>query len=428
MTLKFHKPYSLARRIMIQFCAFSVLLSVVFSFYNFIFLYTLEDSVIEKAVKNEVRYLKEHFDKTHQWAKPRKDNMVLHFNIDTFPEVVKKAYRQSPNEREFYGENGLHYHMQKIQVQKTLTQSEIFLLAEVSQQLVVRPLRSIIIKLLLVSTLILTLIACFIGYRLSRHLVQPLTKLVNLVQDASPQDLPKSFAHHYPNNEIGILANTLENSMVRINNFVLREQHFTRDASHELRTPIAIIKNATELLETGNLTETESQVVVKRISRASLQMEQTVNTLLSLAREEHTNVTSCVIKILPLVEKAIVQHAYLLNDKPVEVEVNISANESVNSQLGIVQILIANLISNAFSYTTEGKVIVCFEHNALSVFNSGDGIENSIQDSVLEPLVKGENSQGFGLGLSIVKRLCEHHKLTLQIESQNEGLKVTIEF
>jgi len=383
----------------------------------------LEDNFIEKSVNNEAIYLKQGYQSTGKWPSPRKASLVIHLTPDTFPEAVKNQFHLASKQKEFYGDNGLHYHMQKIS-----NEPNVYLLAEVSKDLAVRPMRLYIINFLLISTIIMALIACFIAYRLSKKMIHPLTKLVDLVHGVSPKDLPKGFAKDFPNNEIGILASNLETSMETINDYVNRELHFTRDASHELRTPIAIIKNASELLADDKLTAEESTTLVQRINRATLQMEQSVNTLLSLAREENASSKAHMIKLLPIVEKAVIQHAYILTNKPVEVDVDIGMNDQLLSQQGILQILTANLISNAFQYTTHGTVKISFSDNKLSVFNTSEGIEEKIKDSVLEPLIKGENSQGYGLGLSIVKRLCEHHKLGLNIENHEDGISIVVSF
>ncbi len=423
MRLTANKNYSIARRIIIQFCLFAVLLSLLFSFYNFVFLYTLEDGFLERSIKKEAQHLATEYKRTGIWLAPRKSNMTLYFDSEKFPREVKVQFKKDHKEREFYGKNGLHYHLY---IFKEF--SSVYLLAEVSEELVVRPLRRVIIILLVISTLILTFIACLIGYKLSRRTIKPLTDLVELVNGVEPNKLPKNFAGNFPNNEIGILATTLETAMARINDFVSREQHFTRDASHELRTPIAIIKNATELLNQQNLTSDESKTLITRISRASLQMEQTVNALLSLAREENTDPIKQAVKVLPIVEKVIVQHAYLLTDKPVEVEINIKSTDQVMSDEPTVYILIANLIGNAFHYTLAGLVTVSFENNTLTISDTGPGIDKAIENCVLEPMIKGQHSKGFGIGLSIVKRLCEHHKLNLVINNTKHGMMVNITF
>jgi signal transduction histidine kinase len=417
------KPYSIRRRIMIQFCLFSVLLSVLFSAYNFLFLYVIEDEFIVRDIIAEADYLQQEYDKNGRWPLSKKSNMVLHRQIDTLPNEVKKVLLEEPQRKEFFGEQGRHYHLHQIDTEPTR-----YLLAEVSQKLLVRPLRNSVLISLSILALLLTLLACFIGWRLARQTTKPLSDLAQLVDGVSPDKLPVGFARHYPNNEIGILASTLEKSMQHIQAFVEREQHFTRDASHELRTPIGVIKNAAELLGSdSNLSQT-SRDLLQRINRASLQMEQTVNTLLSLAREESKHRVIAPVRLLPIVEKVIIQHAWLLEHKPVEVNIDIAEDAELMTQGGILQILLANLLSNAFQYTMQGQVSITFSEQQLRVFDTGPGIEEQIKDSLLEPLVKGSQSQGFGIGLSLVKRLCEHHRLELSIQSQTRGMMVCIGF
>ncbi|MFT4925339.1 MAG: signal transduction histidine kinase [Phenylobacterium sp.] len=419
------QTYSLRRRIIWQFCLFSLFLSVLFSCYNFFFMYVMEDVFIERTIVEEAEYLKRGYLKTGEWPTPRKNHMVLHHSMDSFPDDVKAVFLREPNRREFYGFEERHYHLYPMD--KVGDRPVSYLMGEVSQLLVVRPMRTLVMSILSVSSVLMTLLACFIGYRLAKRTIKPLSDLVRLVDGVDPTHLPKKFAERYPPNEIGILATTLEHSMQRINDFVAREQHFTRDASHELRTPIAVIKNATELLVCEADLNVRTQPLLMRISRASLQMEQTVNTLLSLAREEKEGDEVEAIRLLPVVEKAVVQHAYLLDGKPVEVNVDIGVSATVTLPIGILQILVANLISNAFQYTLAGEVTMNFEQQCFKVFDTGPGIEADIKDNLLEPMVKGSDSQGFGIGLSIVKRLCEHHGLTLMIESQpTSGVVVSI--
>lgn len=421
--MKKTKSYSIRRRITIQFCLFSLLLSVLFSCVNFFSLYITEDTFIERTIREEAAHLSQQFEQTGIWPTPRKSNMTLHQSTETFPDEVRTVYVEEPNRKEFYGLEGRHYHLYPIK-----NHPGYYLLGEVSQQLVVRNLRPALLTTLAIPTLLMTLTAFFIGWRLAKHTIKPLTDLVELVEGVSPEQLPKNFAHDYPGNEIGVLAQTLDHSMQRINDFVEREQHFTRDASHELRTPIAIIKNASELLKNEITQDDKSADLLQRISRANLQMEQTVSTLLSLAREENAAAPATPVKLLPLVEKTIIQHAWLLDHKDVEVDVDISASATVTITPGILQILVANLISNSFQYTITGQVNISFQDGRFCVNDTGPGIEDTIKDKLLEPMVKGSESQGFGIGLSIVKRLCERHDLTLEIESQDCGVAVSIGF
>ena len=440
MKNKTNKPHSLSRRIVAQFCLFTLFISAIYCFFCLILLYNLEDRFIEREVAQEAEYLQTQHQKNGQWPNTRAAHMSVYFSEKTLPVDMQQQFLAEPQRIEFYGEEGRHYHLY------TLSKSEnIYLVAEVSQKLLVRPIRDGVIQFFLICGGILSLVAFFIAWMLGRKTATPLKQLADLVDGVAPENIPNTFAHNFPNNEIGVLARTLENSMQQISKALEREKCFTRDTSHELRTPVAIIKNAVEVyqeknhihhLESSNNKGSSSEnsnaqinnnALINRISDAAMQMEQTVNTLLILAREEHNTESKTLIQLLPLVEQSILDHSYILNGKAVEVDVTNNCNTKIHAQSGMLKVLLDNLLSNAFQYTNRGEVKVDFLNNQLVISDTGLGIEENISSLVTAPAVKGSQSTGYGFGLSIVKRLCEHQGWQLTVES-NKGTVVSVLF
>lgn len=420
--LKAKKFHSLSRRIVAQFCMLTIIISGVFSFLSFLLLYTLEDAFIDREVKQEANGLIAHYEKNNEWPEVKSAHMALYFSKASLPGEMREQFLEQPNEHEFYGEQGRHYHLYQMP-----NHDEVYLLAEVSKRLLVRPVRDGVLTLLSISALFLTSIAFVIAWVIGRKTAKPLKELADLVDGVAPENIPNTFADKYPNNEIGVLARTLENSMQQISNALEREKCFTRDVSHELRTPVAVIKNAVELYHEKVPANGQGEEVVNRIKDASIQMEQTVTTLLHLAREEHADAKKAPVKLLPIIEQSIISHGYLLDDKQVEVEVSDSCNATVVVQKGMLKVLLDNLLSNAFQYTEMGMVKVSFTGNTLTIEDTGPGIEQGISEDVTKPAVKGSQSTGYGFGLSIVKRLCEHQQWKLDVVSQH-GTSISVSF
>ncbi len=343
----------------------------------------------------------------------------LYFSKSTLPDDIKQRFIAEPNRKEFSGKNGRHYHL--LALPKS---DDTYLVAEVSEMLLVRPITEGILKFMIIASLVLVLLAFVIAWKLGRKTAKPLKQLAELVDGVAPENIPEKFAKQFPNNEIGILAKTLESAMTRINQSLLREKCFTRDVSHELRTPVAIIKNAVEVYRNKHASEVDNPVI-NRISQASTQMEQTVTTLLTLAREEHTKADKSDVKILPLIEQSIIDQHHLINNKAIEVQVNDNCDVTVYAQEGMLTVLLDNLIGNAFQYTQQGKVSVEMNDKTLIVSDTGPGIEASISEKITDPAVKGKQSTGYGFGLSIVKRLCEHQGWLLTFSS-GQGTKISI--
>ncbi|WDD96748.1 sensor histidine kinase [Thalassomonas actiniarum] len=425
--VKFH---SIGRRIVAQFCIFTLVLSAIYGMFCFLLLYNLEDGFIEREVWKEANYLTGEYQITQQWPTPRNANMSLYFSKETLPDDMRQQFIDEPHRKEFYGTQGRHYHLLGLPGQQN-----VYLVAEVSEMLLVRPSRDGVLMLLMICGVCLVFVAFMIAWMLGRKTAKPLKQLADLVDGVAPENIPETFAHQFPNNEIGILARTLEHTMGRINQALEREKCFTRDVSHELRTPVAIIKNALEVYQVGHTGNNEGNSasaeginnIFNRIGDASMQMEQTVTTLLALAREEQTAVEKESLALLPMVEQSIIDHSHLLEGKPVDVHLDDSCNTQVFAQQGMLKVLLDNLLSNAFQYTDSGEVSVSVIDGLLTIKDTGPGIEQGISEHVLEPRVKGSQSTGYGFGLSIVKRLCEHQGWLLNVAS-GKGTTISVSF
>jgi signal transduction histidine kinase len=282
-------------------------------------------------------------------------------------------------------------------------------------------------EILMMSIAILLIPGIIIGYITSKVLYAPMVQLMDQIKGLNPEDLPAKFPFKHSSNEIGRLTRTIEATMQRIKFFIQREKQFTRDASHELRTPLTIVKGAVEIMEQQPELETNPLLKkpLKRISRSINDMQTTIETFLWLAREDNEILESC--RVEPVVRKAIADNKYLIEDKDINLHININNDKSVKVKEEILYIAVINLIRNAFHFTIKGSVTITVDDKYISIQDTGVGIEQGKLESVTKAHVKGEQSQGFGLGLSIVSRLCKRFGWELLIQSpQEQGTQVKI--
>lgn len=412
-----NRAHSLRNRIAATFLLSVTLVALLFSLFNFVFLYAVEDRAFARMLDEESVHQREHWRRQGVFTTPLREYVAFHPSSDTLPAKVREPLLREPDRREFFGDDGKHYHLAVFELEPG--QPEAYLLAEVSEYLLVRPIRNHMLAFHAVSALGVLSISGLIGYLLARRATAPLTRLVEVLDDVEPDIRPVPFATSFPDNEIGKLATALEQALERVAAFIEREQNFTRDASHELRTPVAIVNSSAELLARQPLSETGCQQL-QQIRAAALQMEQIINTLLALARET-SGTAHPPIMLLPILETAIVQHANLLRDKNVHVDVQVSASATVALPAPVLSILLNNLVANAFHYTETGVIGMAWHDNALEIRDTGPGIEQDIVERLGEPLVKGKASTGFGLGLSIAKRLCDRFDVILSIGPVEDG-------
>ena len=433
--------HSLRRRLTGAFALVALCTALLFSGFAVIFMYALEDEFFANILAQETAHQQASWQANGVPAAPLRPYVSLHRDAGSLPADLRRqlggAHRGA-----YFGEAGRHYHVRVLALPgRAGAAAPLFLVAEVSSELLVRPRLPKVLGLLGGMLFVIVAATLALGYWLARRATGPLEKLAHLVASAAPEQLPKGFAAGYPRNEIGALARALDDAMSRMAAFIAREQQFTRDASHELRTPLAVIEGACYLLAEQPMAPQAAQQL-QRIRRAATGMAQTVDTLLALARDlgcTSTGRTSTSawaredlpgaaerpeaqpVPLLALAESTVVQLAHLLDGKAVEVEVEIDPHARFYMPQPALAIVLANVVGNAFQHTQAGRVRIGYSGGGLVVSDQGPGIDEAIRARLFEPGVKGGASSGHGLGLSIARRLAERIGLDLALRPGAQG-------
>ena len=128
-----------------------------------------------------------------------------------------------------------------------------------------------------------------------------------------------------------------------------------------------------------------------------------------------------------MARKAISDNRYLIENKDIQIHMDVRKDKSVRVKEEVLYIAVTNLIRNAFHFTSQGSVTITIDEAHIGIQDTGMGIEADKLDSVTQSHVKGAKSQGFGLGLSIVSRLCKRFGWQLAIESEpGKGIRARI--
>ena len=406
--------WTLQRRLMLAFAGFSLLVVTLFGLYAVVFMYAVEDAFFGTMLKQEAAVqLQRHAD-SGEWATPHQPWMRVHADTTSFPPELRALHESEPQRHEFPGSDGRHYHLMALQ--PVGGAAPAWLVAEVSDQLVVRPMRDQVFVLLAGSAVAMLVLALLVGYWLARRTTQPLSRLASLVDDMAPNQLPRNFSNAFRDDEVGMLARRVEALSRRIEDFIAREQEFTRDASHELRTPLAVVRSAAERLMSEPGLSPAGRQHVSHVQQSTMWLEQTVKTFLALAREEVSPQPAAATLVLPVLERVIVEQAILLEEKPVTVEVLVPPTLHVALPAPILHILLSNLVGNAFAHTSAGSVKIDVQENRLLIINNADGNDPAGRWESNQAFSKREDSDGLGLGLNIVRRLCNRYGIELRIE------------
>lgn len=277
---------------------------------------------------------------------------------------------------------------------------------------------------LIAGALIMTLVSAAIGWWLAGRVVAPVTELARRVSKASPEDEVLDVAKGFYNDEIGKLARVFGAYLKRMRAFIDRERAFTADVSHELRTPLSIIQGAVELMDDDDRLDEKQQKRIARVGRAARQMIDLTSALLMMARENTPDEPvepDC--DVCDVVRDAVATHRHLVSAKT-KVELAYCSHPRIAAERTLLGIVVANLIRNAFAYTESGTVAIVVDDNCLTVTDTGRGIHEEEIGKVFQRHFKGSTSTGAGIGLSLVKRICDRYGWETVIES-TEGRGTT---
>lgn len=220
-----------------------------------------------------------------------------------------------------------------------------------------------------------------------------------------------------------------------------KQKQFIADASHELKTPLAIIKtNTSLLLSNADDTIRNQSKWIKYIDSQSDRMSDLVNEMLSLAKLdiEESKLMVSTINFSNIVESMLLTFDAIIFESKITLDTNISKNIIINGNDNNIKKLFSILMDNAVKYTNTGGYIsvslVSDKSKAkLIIKNTGDGIPKDKLNKVFERFYRADDSRdretgGYGLGLSIAKSIVEQHNGKIYASSNlNKDATFTVE-
>jgi signal transduction histidine kinase len=283
------------------------------------------------------------------------------------------------------------------------------------------------------AVFLFSLLSLAIGLWLSRKVLKPVTDLANRLRDFRKVGKAEPLAPHFADDEVGELAHALDEYSDRLTAMVERDREFNSDVSHELRTPLAVIASTTELLQGSPDLSDKLSERLKRIERASRQATELIEALLLLSRAERRGPTRGeTTEVGKVAADVIESQRPQMRGKPLEIELAVKDDVSVAAPASVLSVALTNLISNAIKYTLEGSVRVEVGAGRIEVIDTGPGIKPEDAERLFQRGVRGEGvgGSGAGLGLAIVRRLCELYgwKVSMRPRSDGNGAIASIVF
>ena len=274
---------------------------------------------------------------------------------------------------------------------------------------------------------LMTLASAGGGFWLAIRIVSPVAKLAAQVNRADPEDPTLQLDNLTHRDEIGELARAITGFLTRLHEYSQREHNFTADVSHELRTPIAIVLGAAEVLEKDEELTGKKRERLMRIKRAAHDMAELTSALLLLSREPLPKLAPC--NIGETIKASVEKHKHLIGKRQIQLHLALVDDMYLNLEKPLLEVVIGNLLRNAFFYTESGTVSLRLETARLTISDTGVGMPPEVLAHVFERHYKGDASSGAGVGLSLVKRICDRYGWPIFIRSEpGKGVTVEIDF
>ena len=291
-------------------------------------------------------------------------------------------------------------------------------------------------KLLLFALLVLPLMAAGIWWAVNR-VFRALQESANQVSQRTPNDLHEVSLAGAPS-EVHPLLHAINRLFERVSRTLEREQRFTADAAHELRTPLAAIKTNLQVIQRARNDAERAEFIIGlgvSVDRATRLVEQ----LMTLARLDPQYEANHALQKIDL-SALLAARLPALRAQAAQQQLRFDATLEPAPCLvhpASFLILLRNLIDNALRYTPAGGRVhlscqVQQQQVCLTIADSGPGIAFDMQTRVFERFFRLSDAgkSGSGLGLSIVKRIAEAHHATIELATglDGAGLAVRISF
>ena len=278
----------------------------------------------------------------------------------------------------------------------------------------------------------------FIAYRWSQAALSPIVRLARQLE-AVDLDRVGSLEFDFPglrrnaDAEVATMLDALERFAERLTAAIERERIFTRDAGHELRTPLAVFKGSLDLLERNDQRPAHDREALARMRRTVADMESLLETLLLLARKESAAADGEPTRVKQVLLGEIQSMEAMARQRGNRVRLHGGDEVTVEAPVAVVRIVVGNLLRNAITYTENGEVDVTLMAAGIRFRDNGIGMSREELANIFEPFYRGESGRdagkGQGLGLAIVRRLSQQYGWVLSAHSQpGQGTTVELRF
>ncbi|MDU1906071.1 MAG: HAMP domain-containing sensor histidine kinase [Dysgonomonas sp.] len=358
--------------------------------------------------------------------------------IDKSPNLKESHLLYDPNQKDNVFYNGELAEKRIRQVQVPIVDENgkrvghlLVAVAREGSEVVLETLRHIMLITFPVILIILFFVARFIAGRS----IKPINDIIDTSNKITRDNLTERIPLPHNKDELYILSDTINQLLDRIEKTIEREKSFTSYASHEFRTPLAVLKGTLEVLIRKPRQQEEYEEKVKYCVREIDRLNHLVDELLILTRFENQkqslNLEDASIK--NIIEDTLKYLSKNIQEKNIRIKTNIPFDDVYfKTDIYLFSTIISNILSNAIKYSNQDGEIQVNAHKENNLIyceikDNGVGISEKDMEKIFDKFYRSTDHsdiKGFGLGLPIVKRFCSLLNIRINISSK-EGVGTT---
>ena len=267
------------------------------------------------------------------------------------------------------------------------------------------------------------------GLLLGGRAVRPVTALTEAAEKISTDHPQERLPVPPARDEVARLTEVLNRTFDRLQRAYAVSSRFSADASHQLKTPVAVMRAGLDTLHGMSVQSPEARAEVDTLLRQSRRLTAIIEDLLLLAQVDagRLELETSTLDLVPLLERAAEDAEVLTMHQGIVVESEWPPSLTCTADARRVAIILQNLIENAAKYTSENGRVKLTAANAggqimVRVANTGAAIEAADREAIFERFHRsesGENVAGHGLGLNIARELARAHGGELSLEKSD---------
>ncbi|HCX29458.1 MAG TPA: hypothetical protein DHU55_06755 [Blastocatellia bacterium] len=277
---------------------------------------------------------------------------------------------------------------------------------------------------------IILLLASAGGYFLARKSLSPIALMDQQTRRITVENLSSRLEAPNPRDELGRLATTINELLGRLDAAFKEQQRFIADASHELRTPVAVLRGEAEISLERDRPANEYKDSLKLIGEEAERLSRIVEDLFTLAHQpvESYSLAKEPLYLNEVIAECVRAARVLATRKGLLLNTGALSEVSLLGDEELLKRMLLNLLDNAVKYTPEGgRISVALERNGhfarISVTDTGIGIPMEDQSRIFDRFYRVDKPRsralgGAGLGLSIVRWIVDAHGGSLALESE----------